>query len=56
MFYNCKYINKINFIKNNNNITDISFMFYERENLTELDLSQFKTNNVTNMNEMFYEL
>ncbi len=55
MFYNCIYINKINFIKNNNNINDISFMFYECINLTELDLSKFKTNNVTNMSEMFYD-
>ena len=32
----------------------MSCMFYHCENLLNLDLSSFITNNVTNMSEMFY--
>ena len=32
----------------------MSGMFYNCENLTELNLSSFNTNNVTNMSGMFY--
>ena len=35
-------------------ITDCSFMFYDCENITNLDLSSFDTKNVTNMRLMFF--
>ena len=54
MFYNCKKINKIKFIKiNTNNVIDMSYMFYYCEYLSELDLTGFNTNNVTDMSNMF---
>ena len=37
-----------------NNITDMSYMFYECSSLKELNLSNFNTNNVTNMCHMFF--
>ena len=47
MFYNCKNIINIKFIKfNTNNVIDMSYMFYSCENLSELNLSSFNTNNV----------
>ena len=56
MFYNCKYIHKIIFLKiNSNNIIDMSYMFSFCKNLSELDLSLFHTNNVNNMSNMFYD-
>ena len=36
-----------------NNITDMSYMFYECSSLKELNLNNFNTNNVINMSEMF---
>ena len=45
--YNIKYIFK-------KNITKIDYMFYECENLTNIDLSNFNTNNVTYMGCMFF--
>lgn len=37
-----------------NDVTDMSYMFYNDNSLTELDLSGFDTSNVTNMSYMFY--
>ena len=40
MFFNCKYIKDIKFIKlNTNNVTDMSGMFYKCSKLSELNLS-----------------
>ena len=36
-----------------NNVTDMSYMFYNCSDLTSLDLSDFDTSNVTNMRYMF---
>ena len=38
---------------NTDNITNMSYMFYNCTNLTSLDLSNFNTSNVTNMGYMF---
>ena len=35
------------------NVTDMSFLFYDCQKLTSLDLSHFNTANVTNMSSMF---
>ena len=57
MFYNCRNIINIKFIKfNTNNITNMSGMFNDCKNLSELDLSSFNTNNVTDMSYMFFWL
>ena len=54
MFYNCKNIINIKFIKfNTNNVNNMSRMFSYCENLSELNLSSFNTNNVTDMSGMF---
>ena len=53
-FYNCKYIESIEFKKfYRNNVTDMSFMFYGCSSLKELNLNNFNTNNVTDMYGMF---
>ena len=55
MFYNCKNIIKIKFIKiKPNNVINMSYMFYSCNNLSDLNLSSFNTNNVTDMSYMFY--
>ena len=38
---------------NTANVTDMSFLFYDCQKLTSLDLSHFNTANVTNMSSMF---
>ena len=38
---------------NTNNITDMSYMFYNCLSLKELNLSNFSNHNVNNMNGMF---
>ena len=38
---------------NTANVTDMSFLFYDWQKLTSLDLSHFNTANVTNMSSMF---
>ena len=44
-------------LKGINNITDISYMFYECSSLLSLpDISKWNVNNVNNMNGMFYGL
>ena len=40
-------------LKFNTEFKDCSFMFYNCSNITNLDLSSFKTKNVTNMSNMF---
>ena len=45
--YNIKYIYK-------SKITKIDYMFSGCSSLTNINLSNFNTNNVTNMNRMFY--
>ena len=53
LFYDCKIIKKIKFIKfKRDDITNMSKMFCGCE-LTDLDLSNFNTDNVTNMEGMF---
>ena len=44
--YNLNYVNT-------SMVTDMSYMFYNCRNLTELDVSGFDTSNVTDMNSMF---
>ena len=39
---------------NTSNVTDMSYMFYNCNNLTTLDVSNFDTSNVTNMYNIFY--
>ena len=41
-------------LKFNNLMSDCSFMFYKCSNLINIDLSLFKTENVTNMSSMFF--
>ena len=56
LFYECKCIEKIDFVKfnkNNDNINDMSYMFYGCSSLKELNLSKFNTSNVFIMNHMF---
>ena len=55
MFSNCDSL--ISFTENNLNtskVTDISYMFYECKQLSEIsDISKWDTSNITNMNSMF---
>ena len=37
------------------NITNMSYMFYQCDSLTSLDLSSFDTSKVTSMSDMFYQ-
>ena len=55
-FYRCKSLETIEGIENLNteNVTDMSWMFYNCKALTSLDLSNFNTENVTDMSWMFY--
>ena len=39
---------------NTEDVTDMSYMFYNCQNLNSLDLTSFNTANVTDMNHMFY--
>ena len=56
LFYFCKSIKKINFIKfNRDDIQNISNIFDGCSSLEEIKLSNFNTNNVTNMSRMFYD-
>ena len=55
LFFTCKCIKKIKFIKfNRNDIKMFGYMFYKCSLLEELDLSNFNTNNANNMSYMFY--
>ena len=38
------------------NISNMSYIFYDCSSLTSLNLFDFNTNNVTNMNDMFYHI
>ena len=50
----CNCIESINFKKfYRNNITDMSYMFYECSSLNELNFNNFNTNNVTDISHMF---
>ena len=54
LFYKCKCIEKIRFIKyNRNDINNMSYMFSVCSSLKELNLNNFNTINVTNMIWMF---
>ena len=54
LFYKCKSIKRITFIKfNRNDIQNMSNMFFECLSLEKINLSNFNTNNVINMNSMF---
>ena len=56
LFYDCKYIESINFKKfNRTNIKDMGYMFYNCSSLEILNLSNFNTNKVTSMSHMFFE-
>ena len=57
LFSRCECIESINFKKfyRNNNITNMSYMFFGCSSLKELNLTNFNTNNVTDMCGMFYE-
>ena len=56
LFYNCKCIKKINFIKfNRDDIKNMIWIFSGCSSLEELNLSNFITNNVTDMGHMFHE-
>ena len=54
-FYGCSNLTTITGIENlkTDNVTDMSYMFYNCSSLTSLDLSGFKTDNVTSMSDMF---
>ena len=55
LFYDCKSVKKINFIKfNRDDIEDMSFMFHGCSSLEEINFYKFNTNNVINMSSMFY--
>ena len=64
MFYNCRNLEKINWLNNNGNNyngynnyfmpNDMSYMFYNCKSLTSLDLNKFRTNNVQYMSYMLY--
>ena len=55
LFYNFTAIKSINFNNNfdTSNATNMAGMFYQCENLTDLNLSGFNTSNVTSMQSMF---
>ncbi len=55
--YDGKYVsNAINFINfDTSNVTDMSFMFYNAQDLTTINLSDLNTSNVKYMNSMFYK-
>jgi len=54
LFYNCRCIESIEFIKfYRNNVTDMSGMFGGCSSLKELNLNNLNTYNVTNMRNMF---
>ena len=56
LFYECKCIEKIRFIKyNRNDINNMSDMFSGCSSLKELNLNNFNTINVINMGRMFSE-
>ena len=56
LFCFCKCIESIEFKKfYRNNVTYMSYMFYEYSSLKELNLNNFNTNNVIEMNSMFNE-
>ncbi len=56
LFYECKCIEKIRFIKyNRNDINNMSYMFNGCSSLKELNLNSFNTDNVKNMSYMFRE-
>lgn len=54
-FYYCTQLASIEGIEylNTEEVTDMSYMFYECQNLKNLNLSNFNTKNVTNMEYMF---
>ena len=56
-FYRCGSLTDIEGIEylNTENVTDMSYMFFECKALTTLDVSKFDTKNVTNMRYMFYD-
>ena len=56
LFYKCKCIKKITFIKfNKKDIVKMSYMFCGCSSLEILDISNFITDKVTNMSYMFYD-
>ena len=53
LFYDCKCIESIHFIKSSRNIKNMNGMFSRCSSLKELNLSNFNTNNATDMSCMF---
>ena len=54
LFYECDFIEKINFLKfNNHGITNMSYMFYKCSSLREINFNIFNTDSVTDMRFMF---
>ena len=54
LFRNCECIKKINFIKNRENIKNMSHLFFFCTSLKEINLSKFNTTNVEYICYMFY--
>ena len=54
MFKYCKRVESINANWDTSNMTNMFAMFYNCNNLTSLDLSNFNTDKVTNMRSMFW--
>ena len=55
LFYEFKKVVEIENLKllDTSKVTDMSFMFYGNNNVSSIDISNFNTSNVTNMNYMF---
>ena len=52
-FFNCSSLVNITFSKNSLYLKEVKYMFYNFTNLKSLDLQNFDTSNVTNINSMF---
>ena len=55
MFGNCINLKEIILPKNTEKVNKMSGLFYNCNNLSNLDFSNFKTNNVTDMSDMFFQ-
>ena len=55
MFGGCVSLKELDISKlYTNNISDMSYLFYQCQSITKINLSNFNTTNVTNMQFMFY--
>ena len=55
MFGNCINLKEIILPKNTEKVNKMSGLFCNCNNLSNLDFSNFKTNNVTDMSDMFFQ-